>query len=45
LVGEPGQQVQAIDFRYIFVHLTFIDGATVWQAGGSHRIAIGPASS
>ena len=31
-VGEAGQRVQAIDFRFIFVHLTFIDGATVWQA-------------
>jgi hypothetical protein len=40
LVGEPERQVQAIDFRYVFVHLTFIDRAAVWQDGGTHRIAI-----
>jgi hypothetical protein len=48
LVGEPGRQVQAIDFRCVFVHLTFIDRATVWQAVDStglqlfaHRREIG----
>jgi hypothetical protein len=44
-VGEPEPQVQAIDFRHIFVHLTFIDRATVWQDGISRRIAIVAATS
>ena len=45
LVEGSGPQVQPIDFRYVFVHLTFIDRATVWQDGGTHRIAIVRAAS
>jgi hypothetical protein len=40
LVGSAEPQVQAIDFRYVFVHLTFIDGTMVWQNGIFDRIAI-----
>jgi hypothetical protein len=40
LVGAAGPRVQAIDFRYVFVHLTFIDGATVWQDGGSTALQL-----
>lgn len=29
--GKAGPRVQAIDFRNVFVHLTFMDGARVWQ--------------
>lgn len=45
LVGGPQRQVQPIDFRYVFVHLTFIDRAMMWQDGGTHRIAIVRAAS
>ena len=42
LVEAAGHWVQAIDFRYVFVHLTFIDGAMVWQDAVSPRIAMVP---
>jgi hypothetical protein len=35
VVGTRGPQVQAIDFQGFFIHLTFIDGAPVWQNAGS----------